>query len=126
MFKPFKTSNQKPIHFVVCIPTINRADLLNEALANYFNDFKDTLIVICDNGHQEIISREQNFEIIRPKTNLGVAKSWNLLMEFADKQGATHVLMLNDDVYLGKSEIQIQSILRLLMYLIRTINKIII
>jgi glycosyltransferase involved in cell wall biosynthesis len=113
MFKPFKTVYQEPIRFVVCIPTLNRADLLNEALVNYFTDFKETLIVICDNGNQEIIKREQNFVILRPETNLGVSKSWNLLMEFADKQEATHVLMLNDDIYLGKSEIQIQSILQI-------------
>lgn len=113
MFKPFKIINQEPIRFVVAIPTINRADLLNEALAHYFTDFKETLIVICDNGNQEIVSREHNFIIHRPETNLGVAKSWNLLMEFAEKQKATHVLMLNDDIYLGKTEIQIQSVLQI-------------
>lgn len=112
MFKHFKTVNREPIRFVVAIPTLNRADLLNEALTNYFIDFKETLIVICDNGNQEIVSREHNFEILRSRTNLGVAKSWNLLMEFAEKQGATHVLMLNDDIYLGKTEIQIQSVLQ--------------
>lgn len=113
MYKPFVSFKKEPIRFVVAIPTINRADLLNEALANYFTDFKETFIVICDNGNQNIISREHNFEILRPKTNLGVAKSWNLLMEFAEKQGATHVLMLNDDVYLGKTETQIQTVLQI-------------
>lgn len=112
MFKHFKTANREPIRFVVAIPTLNRADLLNEALTNYFIDFKETLIVICDNGNQEIVSREHNFEVLRSRINLGVAKSWNLLMEFAEKQGATHVLMLNDDIYLGKTEIQIQSVLQ--------------
>lgn len=112
MFKHFKTVNREPIRFVVAIPTLNRADLLNEALTNYFIDFKETLIVICDNGNQEIVSREHNFEVLRSRINLGVAKSWNLLMEFAEKQGATHVLMLNDDIYLGKTEIQIQSVLQ--------------
>lgn len=113
MFKPFKILNLEPIRFVVAIPTINRADLLNEALVHYFNDFKETPIFICDNGNQEIISREHNFVIHRPETNLGVAKSWNLLMEFARNNGATHVLMLNDDVYLGKTETQIQSVLQI-------------
>ena len=50
---------------IIGIPTINRADLLNEALANYFEDFKNTEIVICDNGKQEIITRERNFVIYK-------------------------------------------------------------
>jgi len=113
MYKPFVSLKKEPVRFVVAIPTINRADLLNETLAKYFKDFNETPIVICDNGNQEIISRNHNFEILRPEANLGVAKSWNLLMEFADNNGATHVLMLNDDVYLGKTETQIQSVLQI-------------
>jgi glycosyltransferase involved in cell wall biosynthesis len=58
---------------IIGIPTINRADLLNEALANYFEDFKDTEIVICDNGKQDIITRERNFVLYRPEQNLGVS-----------------------------------------------------
>jgi GT2 family glycosyltransferase len=92
------------IKLVVAIPTINRADLLNEALSKYFEDFKNTHIAICDNGKQDIISREENFMIYRPQENLGVAKSWNMLMDYSEKIGATHVLMLNDDIYLGKNE----------------------
>ena len=43
--------------FIVAIPTINRADLLNEALEKYFEDYKDTHIAICDNVKQNIITR---------------------------------------------------------------------
>ena len=98
---------------IIGIPTINRADLLNEALAKYFEDFKETEIFIVDNGNQEIITREKNFAIYRPENNLNVSGSWNLIMDYAKKVGASHVLMLNDDVYLGKSELEIQTILRL-------------
>jgi GT2 family glycosyltransferase len=98
---------------IIGIPTINRADLLNEALANYFEDFKSTEIVICDNGKQEIITREKNFVIYRPEQNLGVSGSWNMIMDYAEKVKATHVLMLNDDIYLGKSEQEISTIIRL-------------
>jgi GT2 family glycosyltransferase len=98
---------------IIGIPTINRADLLNEALANYFEDFKQTEIVICDNGGQEIITRENNFVIYKPEKNLGVSGSWNMIMDYADKVKATHVLMLNDDIYLGKSEEEINTIIRL-------------
>jgi GT2 family glycosyltransferase len=98
---------------IIGIPTINRADLLNEALANYFEDFKNTEIVICDNGKQEIITRERNFVIYKPENNLGVSGSWNMIMDYAEKVKATHVLMLNDDIYLGKSEDEINAIIRL-------------
>jgi GT2 family glycosyltransferase len=102
----------KEIKLVVAIPTINRADLLNEALAKYFEDFKDTHIAICDNGNQDIITREENFMIYRPQENLGVAKSWNMLMDYSEKIGATHVLMLNDDIYLGKSETDLALLIK--------------
>jgi GT2 family glycosyltransferase len=98
---------------IIGIPTINRADLLNEALAKYFEDFKETEIVICDNGNQEIITREKNFVIYRPEKNLGVSGSWNMIMDYANKVSATHVLILNDDIYLGKSEQEVNHIVRL-------------
>jgi GT2 family glycosyltransferase len=103
---------EKEIKLVVAIPTINRADLLNDALAKYFEDFKNTHIAICDNGKQDIITREENFMIYRPEQNLGVAGSWNMLMDYSDKIGATHVLMLNDDIYLGKSAETILYLIR--------------
>jgi GT2 family glycosyltransferase len=98
---------------IIGIPTINRADLLNEALANYFEDFKDTEIVICDNGKQDIITRERNFVLYKPEQNLGVSGSWNMIMDYADKVNGTHVLILNDDIYLGKSQEEINTIIRL-------------
>ena len=83
---------------IIGIPTINRADLLNETLAKYFEDFKETEIFIVDNGNQEIITREKNFVIYRPESNLNVSGSWNLIMDYAKKVKSTHVLMLNDDI----------------------------
>jgi GT2 family glycosyltransferase len=102
----------KEFKFIIAIPTLNRADLLNEALERYFEDFKDTHIAICDNGKQSIITREENFMIYRPEENMGVSKSWNMLMDYADKINATHVLMLNDDIVLGKTEHEINMVIR--------------
>ena len=82
-------------------------------MANYFEDFKNTEIVICDNGNQEIITRENNFVVYKPEKNLGVSGSWNMLMDYAEKVNATHVLILNDDVYLGKTEEELNTIIRL-------------
>jgi GT2 family glycosyltransferase len=36
-----------------------------------------------------------------------------MIMDYAEKVKATHVLMLNDDIYLGKSEEEISAIIRL-------------
>jgi hypothetical protein len=96
---------------IIGIPTINRADLLNEALINYFEDFKNTEIFIIDNGNQELVTRENKFVIYRPESNLNVSGSWNAIMDYAKRVKATHVLMLNDDVYLGKTEEQILSLI---------------
>jgi len=97
---------------IIGIPTLNRADLLNEALEKYFEDFQETEIFIVDNGNQSIITREEKFAIYRPTENLGVAKSWNTIMDYAEKIEATHVLMLNDDIYLGKTEHGIKVLLK--------------
>jgi GT2 family glycosyltransferase len=102
---------------IIGIPTINRADLLNEALIKYFEDFIETEIVIVDNGNQDIVIRENKFFIYRPHQNLGVSGSWNIIMDYADKVNATHVLMLNDDIYLGKTEEQILRMIDLFQHI---------
>jgi GT2 family glycosyltransferase len=96
---------------IIGIPTINRADLLNEALQRYFEDFKETEIFIVDNGNQNIITREELFAIYRPEKNLGVSKSWNTIFDYADKVDATHVLMLNDDIVSGRTEHEIKMLI---------------
>jgi GT2 family glycosyltransferase len=99
------------IKLLLAIPTLNRADLLNEALSSYFVDFPTTEIVICDNGNQELLTREEKFVVYKPGNNLDVSGSWNMLMDYAVRVDATHVLMLNDDVVLGKTEQQIRLLL---------------
>lgn len=94
---------------VIGIPTINRADLLNESLAKYYEDFPNTPIIVCDNGSQDIIARENKMVVYRPHVNLGVAGSWNMIMDYSCRVDATHVLMLNDDVYLGRNESEVKK-----------------
>lgn len=96
---------------IVGIPTINRADLLNEALEKYFENFQETEILIVDNGNQQIITRENNFVIYKPERNLGVAGSWNMMMDYADKVNATHVFILNDDVVYGRTEQEVKMLI---------------
>ena len=102
---------KKKHEFLVGIPTINRSDLLNEVLPKYFNDFHKNDIFIVDNGNQSIIERDEKFEIYRPNKNLGVAKSWNIIIQKALELGYQRVLILNDDVYLGKNRKEVESII---------------
>ena len=91
---------------VVGIPTINRADLLSESLADIaaHAPYIDKLIII-DNGNQciKIPEKIKNVEIHKPKKNQGCGGSWSMIMDlaFADKT-VDHVLMPSDDVVMGK------------------------
>ena len=96
----------------ICIPTITRLDLLSESLidiSNYWS--KDlTKLLIVDNGKQGIMGHIP--ESIKPITtvyeeqnNLGVAQSWNKMIYHSLHTFPTvdHILILNDDIVLGKS-----------------------
>ncbi len=65
--------------FAIGIPTINRADLLQEALEKYSLDFPNTIIIVVDNGKQQFdISKfSENIHFIYNSTNQGVSESWN-------------------------------------------------
>ena len=96
-------------NFFVGIPTINRADLLNQALPKYARDFPTVHIIILDNGNQTIWQEADNVFVINLGENLGVARSWNWLMEKGFGIGYENALILNDDIYLGKTEAQIED-----------------
>ena len=101
--------------FAIGIPTINRADLLQETLEKYSVDFPNTLIYVVDNGQQQFdISKfSSNVRFIFNNPNVGVAASWNQLCDaiFNGTPGAEkcfHALILNDDIYLGKKEEEVK------------------
>jgi len=100
--------------FAIAIPTINRWDLLKETIKKYTTDFPNTYFFIVDNGNQlpnHDYGYFPNSFIFNSKENLGVSKSWNYMLNLAF--GETHpltfenVLVLNDDIYLGKNEEEI-------------------
>lgn len=99
--------------FAIGIPTLNRFDLLHPALLFYLKDFPNTDIYIVDNGRQGIRLKITDPRIIvyEQSTNLGVAGSWNLLCDTIFKKH-THALLLNDDIYLGRKEAEIDIFLR--------------
>ena len=108
--------NKKKHEFLVGIPTINRADLLNEVLPKYYEDFYKNDIFIIDNGNQNIIEREEKFHLLKPNENLGVAKSWNKIIEKGIELGYQRVLILNDDVYLGKHRKDVEALIEKLYH----------
>lgn len=97
--------------FAIGIPTINRYDLLQLPLIKYLNiDFPNIKFFIVDNGNQNIMFKHPNLTVFQEETNLGVAGSWNKLCQHIFKEH-NNAFILNDDIYLGKSEKDIQELL---------------
>jgi len=95
------------MNFVVGIPTINRADLLNEALKKYAKCWPTLKVYILDNGNQDIKTQNENQIVFQSEENIGVAASWNFLAEKAFADGYLRVLVLNDDIELDRDEKEI-------------------
>jgi len=91
------------MNFCILIPTINRKDLLIEALDFYTTHMPNTQILIWDNGKQTIPTYP-NTEIFEAEYNYGVAASWNALIDKAWERGIENYLILNDDVILRCGE----------------------
>lgn len=95
--------------FCIGIPTLNRADLLNESLIKYENDFCDVNILIVDNGKQNIV-KTSNSNVFVPDVNMGVAGSWNYICKEIFKHH-DYAVLLNDDVYLGYNTERINKVI---------------
>jgi GT2 family glycosyltransferase len=104
------------IKFAIGIPTLNRADLLIPTLELYLKDFPSTQIFILDNGNQNELyswytkNNPTSIRLIVKDENLGVAKSWNLLLKEIYREHE-YAMILNDDIYLGSSESNIQYLI---------------
>lgn len=96
--------------YCVLIPTINRKDLLVEALDWYLANLK-TQIIVLDNGKQGIASGSSNLKVFESEKNKGVAGSWNWLIKKGYELGFTNYLILNDDIVLKRGEGEINQII---------------
>lgn len=98
--------------FAIGIPTLNRADLLINALGVYVNQFPNTKIFVIDNGGQKLknVINHPNIIIFEKENNVGVAESWNELCNhiFVNHE---HALILNDDIVLDGNEGSINKII---------------
>ena len=81
--------------YCILIPTINRRDLLMPALQYYAQNLPNTNLYIWDNGRQGIDKVSTRMTIWESETNLGVAASWNRLIQeaIARGEGATLKIM---------------------------------
>lgn len=91
------------------IPTINRKDLLEEALAVYKKTWKNRHIFIVDNGNQDIDDNPPYLKVWGKGENIGVAASWNKIIERQKLLGYSHMMILNDDVIVTKSSFDIED-----------------
>ena len=96
--------------FCIGIPTINRADLLIQALSKYSECYPNVNIFIIDNGSQGLVSHDK-IEVETPSLNLGVAASWNRIMEKSIACGHTHTMILNDDIELCRDTQTFQNLI---------------
>ncbi len=103
----------------VGIPTINRFDLLKESLNDLSKNFGELEhLYVVDNGKQGL-TKNHIPENIREKTwlhipeiNLGVAKSWNWMLNQAfNEDKADYLLILNDDIVLGKTKEYLEKLI---------------
>ena len=88
--------------YIICIPTINRADILNPTLNNYISRYPQFDFNIIDNGNQRLVTNER-IQITKSNKNLGVAGSWNKLLTESFKT-TDFAIVLNDDVEIEINE----------------------
>lgn len=84
--------------FCILIPTVNRKDLLMEALPYYVMHYFNHHILILDNGNQGIHPMSSMVKVFVSPQNLGVARSWNYLVQKGIGMGYDYFLVLNDDI----------------------------
>jgi glycosyltransferase involved in cell wall biosynthesis len=100
-------------NFCILIPTINRADLLMEALAEYDKCYPNTRIIVVDSGKQSLGSSNPNVTIFGIPEPMSVARTWNCLISVASGYyKEENFLILNDDVILKKTESEINKIIK--------------
>lgn len=99
--------------FAIGIPTLNRLDLLVQAIRVYAVQFPFTMIYVVDNGQQNIkdVINYPNLVIFEQKENLGVAQSWNVLCK-AIFEHNEYALILNDDIILDGNDVKYQKIIK--------------
>jgi glycosyltransferase involved in cell wall biosynthesis len=107
------TKNKNMSDFCILIPTINRADLLLEALSEYDKCYPNTRIIVVDTGKQSLGSSNPNVTIFGIPEPMCVARVLNCLISIAGGYyKEQNFLILNDDIILKKSEREINRMIK--------------
>jgi GT2 family glycosyltransferase len=112
LFLKILNGQQIMVTLGIGIPTINRADLLDEALQVYKNTFYGRHQIIIDNGNQDVKKYSFDQRVTTTPKNLGVSGSWNLIIELLRNKGYTHVAVLNDDVIWKREADEIEEFIQ--------------
>jgi len=80
----------------ICIPTLNRYDLLARLIQSAESGtlIPDKYLIVDNGGKFPITEPTHKIEIFNPKRNLGVAASWNWLIEHSEEIR----IICNDDI----------------------------
>lgn len=99
----------------VGVPTINQFPEFKPYLLKYLTeDFKGLPFLLIDNGNQNIdVELPSCADLIKESRNIGVSASWNKIMDWGfNELNLSHLIILNDDIYLGKNHNQVKGYLR--------------
>lgn len=93
---------------VFALPTYKVFDVANQCIWSAVNNTvppKD--IVVVDNSAGEFVSEYQPITILVQSENIGVARAWNKILEWADTfYPEAYVLISNDDLILNPNTIE--------------------
>lgn len=82
---------------ILGVPVLKRYDLLDRMIRSLFEGtVRPTGVIVVDNGGG--FRGPSDVMLVRPAKNLGVAASWNLMLDIA---GAEPIVITNDDVVFG-------------------------
>lgn len=84
------------------IPTLNRYDKLEQCLKSIERSSIVAKVTIVDNGGKFDLSPNLDFSVHTPAKNIGVAASWNFLLQTVSEP----LIICNDDIEFGVDDIQ--------------------
>lgn len=92
---------------IVGIPTLLRYDLLEQCINTVLSgSLVPTAIYVVDNGGRWTGHASPLVHVIRPTSNLGVARSWNVLRRICPSE---ELVLLNDDALVGEDTLRRMS-----------------
>ena len=108
------------MRWCIGIPSLNRADLLEEAVIDLMEHCPSHEVIVVDNGQQRLRERGVfevapvgRLSVIENGRNMGVAGAWNQLAKAAFvERNCDAILVLNDDVVFGRDGRVIDELLR--------------